>query len=268
MVSRVPRVCWLFLMLALTACAGGGESEWERQDFQMLFDKGRAYLERGNARMALPALQRAQRLQPDNVTLLAMLGLAYDQVGRPVQALRVLEDAHRLSPEDGNLSNNLGVARSRLHAACVAKQEKPCQAWLDKADAAFTMALQDPYLRVPEEVWFNRALLYKAHGHLRQMVAALEKSLTISDRYVPTCLELADYYRTMHRPDRERPYVQCALAVRPEDVGLLERLADSFQASGEWIEVRALLARILAMAPGPDVAQLVSHRLFLLDKER
>lgn len=268
---------WFALLLILSALSvlsacTGSKGTVENQTFQVLFDKGRAYLERGNAQMALPALRQANALQPGNATLLAMLGLAYDQVGRHVQALAAIEKAQSLRPEDGNINNDLGVVRMRVHEACATQHEQRCRALLDQADEAFAAALQDTSLRAPEEVWFNRALLYKRRGYWRQMVAALEQTLQISDRYLPARLELADYYRTMRRLDLERGHLRRALQAYPEDVAILEQLADSFLLSNQWsgdeAEVRSLLSRILSLAPGTDAAQRASQRLLLLDEKR
>lgn len=256
----------------LTACAGGKTPEVEHSPFQVLFEKGRAYLERGNAPMALPALAQANVLQPGNPTLLAMLGLAYDSVGRSAQAVAVLEEARRLQPKEGNLSHNLGVAYLHAHAGCELEQGKQCQAWLDKADQALQEALQDDSLRRPEEVWLNRALLYKRREHWRQMVVALEKSLEISDLFLPARLELANYFHTFHRPELEKHHLRLALTAHPDEIAVLEPLADALLlpdcSARDKVEARSYLARILSLAPDSDAARRASQRLLLLDKER
>ncbi|MEO5339035.1 MAG: hypothetical protein H7837_00760 [Magnetococcus sp. MYC-9] len=285
-VYRPPILCgWLgCLGLLLAACAGGrGE---DPQEFQMLFDKGRAYLERGNPRMALPALQQANRLRPGNAELLTRLGLAYDQSGLPLQAMESLEEAQRLRPEDVQVNNNLGVARLRVHAAsCGDLQEKSCQRLLDQAEEALQTAIRvasasSTAPAVPlEGLWFNLALLYKQRGQEAPMVAALESSLAVSSHHLPARLELADHYRSQARTDLERQQLRSALAAFPDHVVLLERLVDSFLggrsppaagsvatlAPGERTEVRALLSRILALAPGTEAAHRASQRILLLD---
>lgn len=276
MMTAVQRRLCFVLLWILSACAGT-ERLSEGQAFQLLFDKGRAYLERGNPQMALPALRRANTLQPGNAALLSMLGLAYDQVGRPVQALEALEEAHRLQPDTGmgHLNNNLGVARLRAHTACVAERKKLCHTLLDQAEEAFEAALQDASMRVPEEVWLNRALLYKRRGYLRQMVAALKYALKIKSDYLPARLELAKYYRTMRRPDLEKRHLRKALANNPENLSVLEALIDvlwlsrsSFNQEEEVLgEVRTLLSRVLSLAPGTKAAQRASQRLLLLDEK-
>ena len=268
----IQPLVWTLIVFFLTACAGDKTPALEHSTFQVLFEKGRAYLERGNAPMALPALVQANVLQPDNPTLLAMLGLAYDSVGRSAQAVAVLEEARRLRPNEGSLSHNLGVAYLHVHSDCMLEQEKRCQAWLDKADLALEEALQDRLLRRPEEVWFNRALLYKRREYWRQMVVALEKSLEKRDDFLPARLELANFFHTMHRPELEKHHLRMALTAYPDEVAVLEPLADALLLPNgsprDKVEARAYLERILSLAPDTDVARRASQRLLLLDKER
>ncbi|MEO5354718.1 MAG: tetratricopeptide repeat protein [Magnetococcus sp. XQGC-1] len=271
----------LLLSLLLEGCAGGRGGD--AQEFQTLFDKGRAYLERGNAQMALPPLQQANLLQPGNPDLLRLLGLAYDQVERPVQALESLEEARRLRPGDEELNNNLGVARLRVYAlSCPDRESAACQKLLDQAEEAFQAALRVTPLRGSEGVWFNLALLHKQRGQWRQMLAALEKSLEISGQYLPARLELAEYYREMRLFDLERQQLRSALAAHPDHVVVLERLVDALLGTkeaglsgarpdfspGEVAEIRLLLSRILSLAPGTEAAQRASQRIILLDKRR
>ena len=258
----------------------------------MLFDKGRAYLERGNVPMALPALQQANRLQPGHAELLILLGLAYDQAERPVQALEALEEAHRLRPSDGDLNNNVGVARLRVYTVtCPTPTQPGCQPLLEQAETAFQTALQDPALHAPEGVWFNLALLHKQRGQEGPMLAALDRALAINSHHLPAQLAMAEHYRLVGHIDRERQYLRNALAAYPDQVVVLERLVASFlgasaadnapsagasQRTGhipspaplspeERAEVRSWLTRILSLAPGTEAAQRASQRVLLLD---
>lgn len=266
----------------LVACAGGRGAD--SQEFQTLFDKGRAYLERGNARMALPALHQANLLHPGHADLLRLLGLTYDRLDRPLQALAALEEAQRLQPEDGDLNNNLGVARLRVYAvSCTGqREEKGCQKLLEQAEESLRTALQTTPLHSPEGVWFNLALLHKLRGEGPQRVAALEKSLEISSHYLPARMALADYYREMGRFDLERQQLRSALTAHPDEVRVLERWVDTFFDTGEagrpdsfsrfspeeMAELRSLLSRILSLAPGTEGAQRASQRILLLDKRQ
>lgn len=243
----------VFLTLLLVGCGGGGQIEKENTErYNMLFEKGRAYLERGNAPMAIPPLRQALKLRSDSIVLLSMLGLAYDQVGRGVQALEMLEKAHLLSPNEGSVNNNLGVARMR-------------QGLLEEASQAFSDALKDPTLRTPEEVWFNKALLFKRQGQLREMTAALKRSIKINGNYLPSRLELADFYQSMHRSDLEIEQLQHAVSIHSDNIAIVQQLANAYLVSGKMNLARPLLKKIVTLAPGTVEAQRASERLLLLE---
>ncbi|MBF0162191.1 MAG: tetratricopeptide repeat protein [Magnetococcales bacterium] len=273
----------------LLGCTTGPGLEKEEQEFQTLFDKGKAYLERGNPQMALPALQQANRLQPGNVALLARLGLAYDQVGRPLQALESLEEAHRLRPDDSGLNNNLGVARLRVYTLSCAEtpESSGCPALLEQAERALQAALQGATQGGRQEegvadIWFNLALLYKQRGQEPPMVTALEKALEINGHHLPARLELAEHHHGKRHFDLEKQQLRHALAAHPDQVAVMERLADALFAlrpgaaadpatsltPGELTELRTLLSRIVTLAAGTEASQRASQRILLLDKRR
>lgn len=265
----IPRPLYVLLvMLFLVACATDG-GVVHNPEFQVLFEKGRAYMRRGNARMALPALQDANRLHPGHVPLLRLLGVAYDQVERPLQALATLEEAHQLQPESGELNNNLGVARMRLLEDCSDFRVQHCRQVWGKAEEAFVQALQDKSLTNPEEVWFNRALLYKRRDYLRQMVRALQRSLAINARYLPARMALIDYYGEMQRPYVQQDHLRLALRFYPDNVVVMQRLAQSLTLTDLWdmTEVRSILKHIGRLAPGTHAAKWAAERLIRLDEK-
>ena len=243
----------LLVLLLLSACAGLQKEDEGR--YQLLLNKGRAYLERGNSRMALPSLREARKLRPDDVELLLLLGLTYDREGRPVQALAVLEHAHTLRPKEGRINNNLGVARMRM-------------GFLKQARVAFEAALQDADPARPEETYMNLGLLHKRQGRTQEMIAVLKQAVSINPRYLPAHLELADIYQAMGRGEQERKHLQAVLRVQPTAVSILERLANAHRAAGEKEAARVLWQRIEKVAPGTPLAQRAAKKRILLEGEQ
>ncbi len=269
-------------VLLLGACTTGRDEGGERE-VAMLLDKGRAYLQRGNAEMALFSLQRAQQLQPHQVEVLTLLGLAYDRVDRPLQALESLQAAQRLQPAGGELNNNLGVACLRVHALTCQNgtSEEGCRRLLEQAGAALQRALADPALRAPEDVYYNLALLARQRGEEEQKyLDLLLRALAIRPHFLAARLALAESYRQMGRADLERQQLRQALAAYPDQVEVLQRLVESYRWSGkgagrlldgvtgqERLELHTWLSRIQALSPGSEWAQRAAQRRALLDEK-
>ncbi len=257
--STVPpgsfRYLLLIFLLLLAGCATDSELEKKAERYETLMTKGRAYMKRGNARMALPSLVEARTIKEDDVELFSLLGLAYDQLGRSVQAMEALQRAHALRPANGGITNNLGVTMMRLNR-------------LDEAEKMFAAALKDKTFPTPEEIHFNLGLLHKRRGHRRKMTAALERALQVNSVYMPARMELADFYRDLGRTDQEQKHLRMALAIDNDNLALMERLADAYLKTGNRRHAIPVLKRIAALAPGRPVAGRANRKLATLGMNR
>ena len=255
--SRTWLLPALFGLLALLAgCAGTPEEGPDLERYETLMSKGRAYMKRGNARMALPSLMEARRIKADDVELFALLGVAFDRMGRPVQSLEALEQAQRLQPDNGGIRNNLGVALMR-------------QDRLDEAEKQFQAALADKSFPTPEEIHFNMALLHKRRGRIREMQATLEQALRVNANFQPARLELADHFRDLGQHAAEQEQLRKALMVDEKNLDLMERLALSYLKSGNRAQALPVLKRVLTLAPpGTDTSRRVNRQLATLGNER
>ncbi|MBF0369144.1 MAG: tetratricopeptide repeat protein [Magnetococcales bacterium] len=240
--------------LLFSACGGDSKPNVSAEDLTVYLDKGQAYLNRGNAVMALPALQEAQAIDPDNLEVLVALGLAYDGVGRSQQALAVLEKAHEIEPHSGQISNNLGVAHMRLGQ-------------LEEAEKAFGEALQDLTYATPEDAQFNLALLYKRRGETEKMMTALTRTIDYNPGHLGGRLELADHYRDVGKPSLEKQQLQMGLAEHPDHLVLMERLAKAYVAAGEQEGARAVYGRIARLAPQSESGKRAIHWLSAVGTE-
>lgn len=237
----------IVLLGVLTACVGTPPPQPDSRQFTGLLKKGQAYLQRGNPRMALLALQKAEALRPDSVELLSQLGVAYDQVGQSGAALKAWRRAHELQPADGAISHNLGVALMR-------------QQQLDGAERAFADALADPKFRDRGETHYNLALIQQRRGAIREMVAKLEKVLQIDPEHVPALQLLADHYHKMRRPDLEEKHLRNILLVESQEIAIIERLANLYLDAGQKGLALPMLEQIQTIAPASAAAKRAKLR--------
>jgi Tfp pilus assembly protein PilF len=220
-------------------------------EYRINRDKGLAYLNRDNPKMALPALRKAWTFNPKDVEVLVALGLTYDKLGRYARSMDMLQKAESFQPDDGEIANNLGVAHMRLDQ-------------LDEAEKYFKKAPHDLKYEHPEESYYNLALLYQRQGREQDMLDALERALQYNNAFMRAHLELANYYQSKWRHVQEREHLMAALEVQSDNIELLERLADSHLRSGATVDAQRFLAKIVAIAPTSDIGKRASKRLTLL----
>ncbi len=92
---------------------------------------------------ALPYVERALVLDPENPAYLDTLGWVYFQQGRYPEALEYLEAAHRLLPEDPTITDHLGDVHAALGAHDQARHYWRESLRLDPANAAVAAKLAD-----------------------------------------------------------------------------------------------------------------------------
>jgi tetratricopeptide (TPR) repeat protein len=73
-------------------------------------NRGARLLEKGRAKQAIPLLEKAHSLAPDNAAVCINLGGAYILAGRHRAAVPVLEAASRIEPDNPMIWVNLGAA--------------------------------------------------------------------------------------------------------------------------------------------------------------
>lgn len=72
-------------------------------------DVGLSLLLHGNAAEAIPHLQQAAAMDPDNLAVQNGLGMAFVQTGRAVEALSAFRKALEISPDDSRVWVNIGL---------------------------------------------------------------------------------------------------------------------------------------------------------------
>ncbi len=136
-----------------------------------LINEGARLLAQRKAREAAAVLERAYRLDPDNLEVKINLGGAYILLGRFQDAIPLLESAARQAPDNAMVWTNLAAAYlGHLEKASFEQQEA--------AIAAFKRALRaDP--RAPH-VDYNLGLIYLQRGDLTTALAHFQRAYELN----------------------------------------------------------------------------------------
>ncbi len=143
------------------------------EQFRRQMKQAAVLLSDGNARDAIPLLERCFELHPDDVHVLTNLGGAFILAGLHRRAVPLLERASELAPENPNVWANLAAAYlGKLVTSTAARQERALAAYrrvieLDEAypNVHYNMGL----IYVDRREWdeaheaFSRALHHNPH---------------------------------------------------------------------------------------------------------
>ncbi len=122
---------------------------------------------------ALPFLERAHKLKPDNPDAALNLGGAYIMAGKHRLAVRVLESAIERTPGNAQLWINLGAAYLGNPITATDERQR-------RALAAFNRALEiDPLAR---SVAYNIGLIHRDRGEIDLAIAAFRRAV-LADPY-------------------------------------------------------------------------------------
>jgi len=122
---------------------------------------------------ALPFLERAHKLKPDNPDAALNLGGAYIMAGKHKLAIVILESAVARTPDNAQLWINLGAAY--LGNPITATDERQ-----QRALAAFNRALEiDP---LAHSVAYNIGLIHRDRGEIELAIAAFRRAV-LADPY-------------------------------------------------------------------------------------
>lgn len=143
------------------------------------FEKGRALLERGDARGALRALTPVAQAEPDNAVIAHTYGRALWATGSRDRAVMQFERAARIDPHTPVYRIDLGRSLATLRRTREAIREYEAAVSLDPGNADTVLALAGLYARAGDNAE-SRALVERAAA-LRLGDAALAQRLTSAD---------------------------------------------------------------------------------------
>jgi tetratricopeptide (TPR) repeat protein len=145
--------------------------EQARERARQLLNRGADLLELGQARAAIPLLERAHHLDPESVATHINLGGAYVMAGRHKEAIPLLESARNAEPDNSMIWINLGAAY--LGNPVLATSEQQMQAIV-----AFERALElNPSA---PNVHYNLGLIFLDRDDLDLAAAAFRQALRVN----------------------------------------------------------------------------------------
>jgi tetratricopeptide (TPR) repeat protein len=152
-------------------------NDWLRKRHEAAFrnsmQQGTALLAQGKPADALPLLQKAHKLKPDNPDAALNLGGAFIMAGRHKHAVQVLEQAVTQAPAHAQLWINLGAAY--LGNPVTATDERQ-----QKALQAFYKALEiDP---LAHSVAYNIGLIHRDRAEISLAIAAFRRAVLADPR--------------------------------------------------------------------------------------
>lgn len=150
---------------------GASDFSWDTakaHTLRELINRGADLLEAGGAKEAIPLLERALELDPDNIDAAINLGGAYILTGQHRRAVPILERASELEPANPMVWTNLA-------AAYLDRLPYHTREGEEKAIAAFERALEiNP---ATPNVSYNLGLIFKDRGDLEEAIAHFERAI-------------------------------------------------------------------------------------------
>lgn len=141
--------------------------------FRNHMQQGTTLLTQGKPADALPLLQKAHRLKPDNLDVALNLGGAFILAGRHKHAVPILEQAVERAPANAQLWINLGAAYlGNPITASDARQQMALQ--------AFHKALELDSLA--QSVAYNIGLIHRDRGEIDLAIAAFRRAVLADPR--------------------------------------------------------------------------------------
>lgn len=214
-------------------------------DIEVLLARARHLRSGPSPREAFEYYDRVLTLDPDNIVALEGRVDLENAAGLKRSALSVLEAAYMRRPHSVLLGNMVASQRAALGLSTEALEAEDRYAALRADDTS--------YLAQRMELALSRRNFKDAEHFLGQLVRS-EADSPFSYRLA------ARVHRAMGQEERAFADLETARAVAPDDIGVLQHLADLRGRAGQTREQLALLREVLRIRPQEvDVRQYVEH---------
>ncbi len=256
-----------------------------------------AYENAGRIADAEAAYKKATALRPDYWDGYNSLALFYDRQRRFDEAIGQLTHAIDLTPDNAQAYFNLGAvyldmedpkkipeAEAALKKSLELNPSYPAYAnlgylYLQQKRYAESATITEKALRFNERDyigWENLALAYSWLNQKDKVVAARERELALLEEMAKLKPQDANLqanlgvlYAKKNLPDRAIPRLQSALALAPDDPGILINVGDGYEALGQRKLAIDFMEKGIqkgfplgALANDPDVQALLSDPNF------
>ncbi|MFP4257602.1 MAG: tetratricopeptide repeat protein [Desulfovermiculus sp.] len=215
-------------------------------------DLASSYLANDQPRRALRQLKALQDQAENNPDYHYLHGLTSARLDRNSEAKKHFQEAVNLRSDFGQAWNNLGKVYISLDRK-------------DEARQAFVQALDIPTYLTPEYPAYNLARLDMEGGRPEQAEKWLRQSLQANPGFVPAILLLSKLLTADERLSAAVDVVRRGLYIHPDNVDLMQDLAQNFLRLGQHDKAKQWFERIARKAdPQSKAAQMAEDYLELL----
>ncbi len=215
----------------------------------------KVHLKRKEFADAASLLQGLIAANPKEAELHFLLGVTYTSWEKPDQAMPAFQEAYRLDPTDINTvqallyrhleSSDVAAAGKLLERASKHLSDDPAY-WLRLGDLCLAARRQEPALQA--RLTDQRIITYFENGLSRTTTGADETSEP--DTNLGELLaRLATLSEEIGQPEKAKSYYERLAVIRPDDVALQLKLADSFLKEGKQEQAAAALEAVIKLEP-------------------
>jgi Flp pilus assembly protein TadD len=197
----------------------------------------------GNLKAALPELEAAERLTPEQPEAHGELANAYRQTGRQAEALDHMERAFRLKPKEAGIpdakSTWLGLAESnyvagRMDVADRILHEDVLPRWPD---------LPDAHVYLGRIQWFRDG----SEAGVRKALASFETALRLDPKHMDARKSYGDCMASLGRLEEAERAYRIVLEINPKHRPAAKELAGILRREGKLEAAKQVLAGLEAL---------------------
>ena len=216
------------------------------ENFKAWLAVGQVHLQQNRATDARKALERARELNPRSPELWNNLGGVALMEGRNTDAVECFQQMLQLAPESNYGLVNAGLAFAKLGRAA-------------DAERLYRKALkQNPS---DPEVLDRLGLLVGQSGRLDEAIALFKEALSADSKYVSAVNNLGVAYMQLGKTDDALAAFRYGTSIAPEDDMVALNLARLYVASGRREQARQVLREFLANSQGSAAAARALRQL-------
>jgi len=248
-VASLTAGCLLVAVIG-AGCANLPQSEDPLARFSesQLIDLGEKYLAAGDTGQALRYLVSVEQRSPNDPVIHYDLGLAYHARALPDKAEEHFLKAIELKPDYAEAQNAVGV----LYAQ---------QGRLDQALRYFEQALENPFYRTPQYIYYNMGRIYEQQHDLEKALGYYRRAVRIRANYTPALYQSGKVLEAMKRNDEALQAYTETVHYNPDLVDAQFDYGRLCLAAGRRNEAVDAFQRVIDLAPRTKLAEEAARYL-------